>query len=123
MKPAHAFRWGAAALAACIASAPSFSAAENWQKVGQQGLVQFVIVPIDEERNQGLYEQVVMKLCEPERTCFLNFYTNSTNAAPAMPLPDAIAKEATATFRRSAKNGVTVFMWSCRLKIPDRECF
>ncbi len=111
------------ALAGACASAPAAAAAEDWQMIGHQGLVQMVIVPIDEERNQGLYERAVTKLCDPERTCFINFYTNSTKAAPAVPLPDAIAHEATATYRRSAKNGVTIFMWSCRLKIPDRECF
>jgi hypothetical protein len=94
-----------------------------WQLVGRQGLVQVVVVALDEVRNQGLYERVVTSLCEPEHTCFINFYTNSTNAKAELPLPDAIANEPSATFRRSAKNGVTIFMWSCRLKIPDRECF
>jgi hypothetical protein len=40
-----------------------------------------------------------------------------------MPLPAAIANEATATYRRSVKNGLQVFMWSCRLKVPGSECF
>lgn len=111
-----------ALLAAC-ALVPSFALAQDWSKVGNQGLVQLVIVPLDEARNQGLYERAVMSLCEPERTCFLNFYTNSTNATAAVPLPDAISNEATATFRRSAKNGVSIFMWSCRMKVADRECF
>ncbi len=97
--------------------------AEDWTVAGQQGLVKMVVVPVDEMRNQGLYERAVLALCEPERTCFLNFYTNATNAPLAVPLPDAIANEPTATYRRSAKNGVTIFMWSCRMKVPDRECF
>jgi hypothetical protein len=115
----------AAALLTAAALAPSIAAANDarWQVIGRQGLVHFVVVPVDEARNQGLYEQVVTALCEPERTCFVNFYTNSTGATPSVPLPDAIAHEATATFRRSAKNGVTIFMWSCRMKVPDRECF
>ncbi len=91
--------------------------------VGHQGLVQVVIVPTEEARNQGLYETAVLELCEPERTCFINFFTNAAGVKAELPLPAAIASEATATYRRSAKNGVTIFMWSCRLKIPDRECF
>jgi hypothetical protein len=40
-----------------------------------------------------------------------------------VPLPDAIAAEATATFRRSAKQGAERFLWSCRMKMPQQECF
>jgi hypothetical protein len=107
----------------CVAAGAALADDAAWQLIGRQGLVGFVIVPVDEARNQGLYERAVTQLCEPERTCFLNFYTNSTGAKADVPLPDAIASEATATFRRSAKNGVTIFMWSCRMKVPDRECF
>lgn len=117
--------WIATAALALAATAASTATADNarWQVVGQQGLVRMVIVPVDEARDQRLYDTAVQALCQPERTCFLNFYTNSTGATPALPLPDAIAGEATATYRFSAKNGVTVFMWSCRLKVADRECF
>jgi len=95
----------------------------TWAVVGQQGLVRFVLVPPEQATAQAAYEHQISRLCEPDRTCFLNFYTNSTGADPAVPLPDAIANEATATYRRSMKNGVQVFLWSCRLKLPGRECF
>jgi hypothetical protein len=95
----------------------------DWSVIGQQGLVRFVVVPNDQASNLAAYEHQIDHLCEPERTCFLNFYTNSTGAAAAVPLPDAIANEATATFRHSMKNGARVFMWSCRLKVPGTECF
>lgn len=97
--------------------------AEKWQVAGQQGLVRFVIVPQEQVADEKAYQRQIAGLCDPRRTCFLNFYTNSTGTAPAVPLPDAISQEATATFRRSMKNGVQIFTWSCRLKIPARECF
>ena len=97
--------------------------APAWPVVGQQGLVRFVIVPTERAVDQPAYERQIARLCEPEHTCFLNFYTNTTGAALQLPLPDAVANESTATFRRSAKNGITFFLWSCRLKVPGRECF
>lgn len=115
------------ALAACgLAAAPSVAlgASETaWPVIGQQGLVRFVLVPTDHATDLPAYEAQLQKLCDPERTCFLNFYTNATGAEVALPLPDAIANEATATYRRSMKNGVEVFLWSCRLQVPGRECF
>jgi hypothetical protein len=101
----------------------SAAEAEAWTVIGQQGLVRFVMVPTEQAPDSAAYERQIVRLCDPEHTCFLNFYTNSTGARLEMPLPAAIANEATATYRRSVKNGLQVFMWSCRLKVPGSECF
>lgn len=98
-------------------------APETWNAVGQQGLVGFVIVPEAQARDRAAYARQVALLCEPERTCFLNFYTNSTGAVVALPLPDAIDREATAIYRRSAKQGAERFQWSCRLQVSQEPCF
>jgi len=95
----------------------------TWPVAGQQGVVRFVIVPGEQAAGRSAYDHQLSLLCEPERTCFLNFYTNSTAAPTAVPLPDAIANEATATFRRSMKRGAERFMWSCRMKQVGEDCF
>lgn len=108
-----------AALLPCGAAA----ADGDWTVAGQQGLVRTVIVPAAQAADRAAYAREIARLCEPERTCFLNFHTNSTGAALTMPLPDAIAHEATAVFRRSAKNGTERFQWSCRMKVAPNDCF
>lgn len=112
-----------AAAALSFAAFGSSFAADSWTVVGNQGLVRQVIVPTEQATDEAAYERQIARLCDPERTCFLNFYTNATGAVPSVPLPDAIANEATATYRRSMKNGVQIFLWSCRLKVAGRECF
>jgi hypothetical protein len=109
-------------LAVCASSCAANSDAP-WAVAGQQGLVRFIIVPQAAARERDAYEAQIKKLCEPDRTCFLNFYTNSKNAAVSVPLPDAIEQEATATFRRSSKQGAERFQWSCRLKVTTDPCF
>ena len=99
------------------------AAPDAWPVIGRQGLVRLVLVPSAQASDEADYRRQISRLCEPERTCFLNFYTNSKGAELATPLPDAIAEEATATFRRSMKNGVELLRWSCRLKVPGKECF
>ncbi|MBQ0958975.1 hypothetical protein KAK06_08385 [Ideonella sp. 4Y11] len=94
-----------------------------WTVAGRQGLVRQVIVPTALAKNEAAYQRQIAQLCGADETCFLNFYTNSTGAEVALPLPDAIANEATATWRRSMKNGARLFTWSCRLQVPDRPCF
>jgi len=108
-----------------LASAGPSRAADNsaWAIAGQQGVVRFVIVPAGQAADRSAYDRELSLLCEPERTCFLNFYTNSTGTQAMVPLPDAIANEATATFRRSAKQGAERFMWSCRMKQAGEDCF
>lgn len=91
--------------------------------LGQQGQVRYVIVPVPQAPYRAAYQREIARLCEPGRPCFLNFHTNSTGAAATVPLPDAIAAEATATYRQSMKNGVMSFTWSCRLQMPEPHCF
>lgn len=96
---------------------------EAWQVVGQQGLLQVVIVPRDKAAQTAAYRAQIARLCPADRACFINFFTNSSGAAASMPLPDAIAAEATARFRRSTKNGTELLQWSCRLGLPGGDCF
>lgn len=108
---------------ACTAAAATTSGDGAWAIAGRQGLVRLVIVPAGAERDRAAYTRQIERLCEPERSCFLNFYSNSTGAPLAVPLPDAIGQEATALFRRSAKNGTETFQWSCRLQQQEQFCF
>lgn len=97
----------------------------SWQLVGVQGLVQVVIVPHELAHDASAYKVQIARLCPPERTCFVNFYENTSGAKVELPLPDAIAAEATARFRRSMKNGAEMFQWSCRVieGVGDAQCF
>lgn len=94
-----------------------------WPVVGRQGLIKIVIVPSASARERGDYDREIAFICEPDQSCFINFFSNSSNAPVALPLPEAISSEATAIFRRSLKQGGEFFRWSCRLGLPDVDCF
>lgn len=94
-----------------------------WQVAGEQGVMRYVIVPMASARDITAYNRQIALLCEPDTTCFLNFYTNSTHAAVAMPLPDAISAESTAIFRKSMKRASETFEWSCRMQLVEGSCF
>lgn len=104
-------------------SAAQAPAGGAWEIAGRQGLMQLVIVPAQQAGNREAYLQQVALLCQPQMTCFLNFFTNSTGAPLAVPLPDAIASEPTALFRRSTKQGAELFRWSCRMGKDEGNCF
>lgn len=113
-----------ASLLAWLCASLAFAAdTEPWPLAGQQGLMRFVIVPMDQARDRDAYLRQIQLLCPPDRTCFLNFYTNSSGAPLGVPLPDAIDREATATFRRSSKQGAERFQWSCRMLDIQGDCF
>jgi hypothetical protein len=115
-----------AALALCIALFGLHATAEEaaWPEVGRQGMTRFVIVPLAQAREREAYTRQVALLCPDERqSCFINFFTNASGAALSMPLPDAVAAEPTAVFRRSAKQGAELFRWSCRLGNDPLNCF
>lgn len=96
---------------------------EAWTIAGRQGIILQVIVPAGLARDMAAYRQQIETLCAGKETCFVNFFTNSTAAELTIPLPEAITQEATAVVRRSGKNGVEGFRWSCRMAMPEPGCF
>lgn len=117
----------AAATAAASASASASASAEaeaDWPLAGRQGLIRVVIVPLAQATDAAAYHRQIARLCaDASQSCFVNFYTNSSGAEVSLPLPDAIAHEATVVFRRSIKQGAELFSWSCRLQIDPQRCF
>jgi hypothetical protein len=107
----------------CGTSSQAQTEPAPWVVAGRQGIIRLVIVPMDKVQDRAAYDAQIAVLCKEQETCFLNFFSNSTKAPVAVPLPDAIDREATAVLRRSAKQGVDSFRWSCRLKRPDTDCF
>jgi len=107
---------------AALAVSPA-QAQQGWPVAGRQGVVLLVIVPAAQAADAAAYQREIARLCEPERTCFLNFYGNADGLPVALPLPDAVEQQATAVYRRSAKQGAERFIWSCRLGVPGEACF
>lgn len=110
---------GAAPAAAQSTAAPT----AGWQNAGRLGLVQYIVVDATKARDRAFYDRIVDAACTERPTCFLRFFTNTTGAPVAVPLPDAIAAEATAIFQRSDKRGGADFRWSCRMQQSDGVCF
>lgn len=95
----------------------------DWIVAGRLGLMQFIVVPEASARDRAYYSRVIEQSCDKEETCFLRFFTNSSGAVPAVPLPDAILAEPTAMFQRSIKQAREQFQWSCRLGLAEANCF
>jgi len=116
--------YGLSAIALLLAATAALAQTPPpWQVAGRQGLMVLVIVPAEQARDQIAYEEQIKQFCPPERSCFVNFYTNSTGVEATVPLPDAIDHEVTATFRRSMKQGAESFRWSCRMQQAVPNCF
>lgn len=104
---------------------PASRAGADWQLAGRLGQAQYVVVPQAKAKERAYYDALIAELCPSTATCWLRFFTNSTQAPVTMPLPDAITQEPTAMFQQSAKyGGRNMFQWSCRLAMsPAGECF
>lgn len=113
----------AAALLLADAASAQADDAVRWPVVGRQGIVQIVVVPQASVTDAAAYQAQIARLCPAGQTCFINFHANPQGAALELPLAESIAAAATARFRRSAKNGVEVLQWSCRLGLMAGECF
>lgn len=112
-----------AALAMGVMAMPLQAEERGWQRAGALGMMQLVVVDAARARDEALYRDAIEALCPSQGTCFLRFFTNSSGAALAVPLPDAIASEPAAIYSRSSKRGNEVFQWSCRLAPAAGNCF
>jgi len=119
----HAVVALAALWLAALGTGPARAAETSWAVVGRQGILLHVVVPTAQARDREAYRREIPLICGERETCFVNFYTNTSGAPATLPLPDAIASEATAVLRRSAKQGAEGLRWSCRLGLPEPDCF
>lgn len=105
------------------AAAGAESGERPWQLVGRLGLAIYVIVPASAAMDRRVHNAIVDELCPVDQACFLRFFTNSQGRPATLPLADEIEREPTAIFQRSPKYQRQEFRWSCRLKLPDANCF
>ena len=110
-------------LGASLAGAAENAADKPWAELGRQGMTRIVIVPLQHAADREAYGRQLQRLCAGNETCFINFYTNSRGVELSLPLPDAVASEPTAVFRRSAKQGAELMRFSCRLQLDSVNCF
>lgn len=105
--------------------APAEAAETAPQLIGRLGKVAYYLVPEAQARERSWYDQAIPAVCGDQESCFVRFYTNSQGVAPGLPLPEAIEREPTVMFQRSAKHGAQLFRWSCRLQVANNpsECF
>ena len=106
-----------------LCATPAQAEEAPWPELGRQGMTRVVIVPVALAGEREAYVRQIARLCPGTDSCFINFYTNSQGAELSLPLPDAVASEATAVFRRSAKQGAELFRFSCRLGKDPVNCF
>lgn len=112
---------GSGLLAHAAAADPAEEA--TWSIMGHQGIVLMVLVPMEQAKDEAAYTHQIELICKEQANCFLNFYTNSKSAPVAVPLPDEISNEVTATYRKTYKKGVPLFTWSCRMQMITDSCF
>ena len=114
---------GGASMGRAAAADEERTKESSWTVMGHQGIVLMVLVPLDQAKDEAAYQHQISLICGEQINCFLNFYTNSRNAEVAIPLPDEIAHEVTATYRKTYKKGVPLFTWSCRMQMIADSCF
>lgn len=124
MAAERALATGLLALGLGNAAAQELAPTTAWPEVARQGITRIVIVPLAQAREREAYARQIARLCpDLGSSCFINFYTNTTGAELATPLPDAVWQEPTAVYRRSVKQGAELFRWSCRLALEPATCF
>lgn len=101
-----------------------------WERVGEAGYVQFVLVNKSDEANLAVYEEAIRSLCRPEGFCSLRFWSDKTEVPTSLPMTIAQNGAMTATYLHNPsavhfyKPSIVLkrFRWNCRV-MKTSDCF
>jgi hypothetical protein len=108
---------------AAVEPAGTAVAEPEWERIGGQGQMQFVVIPQAKESDRSIYDAAITELCKPRQWCGIQFWSDRATVPASLPMTDAAAKAQTASYIYNPNTGLTQFLWACRIHPEPDECF
>ena len=106
-----------------IACLPMRAEAKDWEFVATQGLMKIVVIEKQREGSRETYQDAIDHLCQPNKYCLLNFWSEKNFVPKKFPMSDAEADAKVAQFIRNPNTNFEQFLWNCRIRNDPKECF
>jgi hypothetical protein len=104
-----------------LLSAPCIAA--EWQQLGGQGMMKFVLVSKSKESEEATYREAIRSLCGASGYCYISFWSERALVPKRLPMTDAQVDAQTASYTRNPATGYEELLWSCRLRSDPKKCF
>lgn len=112
------------AVLAFTAGALSFEVrAADWEVLGRQGRMQFVLVPKSQAADRQFFERAAKALCPPGQVCQVMFWTDRKYVASRTPFSDAQLNRLAAQYNQNPNTGFVQLLMPCRIDPNPNRCF
>jgi hypothetical protein len=97
--------------------------AADWQQLGGQGMMKFVLISKSKESDQATYRSAIRSLCGTSGYCYISFWSEKALVPARLPMTDAQIDGQVASYTRNPTTGFEELLWNCRLRIDPKNCF
>jgi hypothetical protein len=122
---------GASAIARTLTAALTLTAtlvlpdasAADWEVLGRQGRMQFVLVAKSHAADRQFFERAAKTLCPPGQVCQVMFWTDRKYVATRTPFTDAQLSQLAAQYNQNPNTGFVQLLMPCRIDPNPNRCF
>src|SRR4051812_25076508 len=100
---------------AALAFAASDTFAADWEVVGRQGRMQFVLVPTSQAIDRQFFERAAKALCPSAQVCQVMFWTERQYVPSRTPFTDTQLSKLAAQYNQNPNTGLTQLLLPCRV--------
>src|ERR1043166_9070887 len=112
---------GVAAITAGAALSDPYAA--DWDVLGQQGRMQFVLVSKSHATDRQFFERAAKALCSSTQVCQVMFWTDRKYVASRTPFSDAQLNKMAAQYSQNPNIGLVELLMPCRIDPNPNRCF
>ena len=107
-----------------VAWAPSSTTyAADWEVLGRQGRMQFVLVSKSHATDRQFFERAAKTLCPSGQVCQVMFWTDRKHVPSRTPFTDAQLNQMAAQYNQNPNTGFVQLLMPCRIDPNPNRCF
>ncbi len=88
-----------------------FLHAQDWIVAGKRGIMTFVVVSKEREKDESVYKEAIQSLCTDNDFCKIMFWSNSSDVPTSWPMTEHEKNSKVADYYHNGNSGETKFIF------------
>lgn len=89
----------------------NFLHAQDWIVAGKRGIMTFVVVSKEREKDETVYKEAIKSLCTDNDFCKIMFWSNSSDVPTSWPMTEHEKKSKVADYYHNGNSGEVKFIF------------
>jgi hypothetical protein len=92
----------------------TFSYAQDWSVAGKRGIMTFVVINIEREKDETVYQEAINSICLDGEFCKILFWSNSADVPTSWPMNEGERLSKVADYFYNGNSGESKFYFKYR---------